>query len=134
GKEMVQNILATRFFNPAVEALLNQEFVSNIQITLAEDMPVGSRGGYYDKSGAIRDMLQNHILQVATLLGMDLPASPDQDDVHANKLAFLKQIDSLTADQTAKQTVRAQYLASEDGEFINYLEENEVAPDSVTET
>lgn len=130
GKEMVQNILATRFFNPAVEALLNQEFVSNIQITLAEDMPVGSRGGYYDKSGAIRDMLQNHILQVATLLGMDLPASPDQDDVHANKLAFLKQIDSLTA----KQTVRAQYLASEDGEFINYLEENEVAPDSVTET
>lgn len=134
GKEMVQNIIATRFFNPAVEALLNQEFISNIQITLAEDMPVGTRGGYYDKSGAIRDMLQNHILQVATLLGMELPDSAEQDDIHASKLAFMKEIDSLSAEQTANQMVRAQYVASEDGEFIDYLSENEVAADSVTET
>ncbi len=134
GKEMVQNILASRFFNPAVENLLNSQYVSNIQITLAEDMPVGSRGGYYDQSGAIRDMFQNHILQVATLVGMELPASPKQDDVHASKLAFMKEIDSFTADQTAKQMVRAQYEASQDGEFIHYLEENEVATDSVTET
>ncbi|RPA63625.1 glucose-6-phosphate dehydrogenase [Aerococcus agrisoli] len=134
GKEMVQNILTTRYFNPVVEAMLNSQYVSNIQITLAEDMPVGTRGGYYDKSGAIRDMFQNHILQVATLLGMELPENLDQDAVHASKLAFMKEIASFTPEQTDKQMVRAQYTASSDGEFINYLDENEVAKDSVTET
>ena len=90
GKEMIQNIFAVRFANVLFEHVWNREFIDNIQITFAESIGVEDRGGYYDKSGALKDMVQNHILQVLSILAMDKPASFSSADVLPEKKKYLK--------------------------------------------
>lgn len=133
GKELVQNILAVRYFNPFIEAIWNHHYIDNIQITLAEDMPIGSRGGYYDQSGAIRDMVQNHILQIMSLVGMTLPEHRSPHSIHEAKIDFLKSIPSYTPEEVSDNIVRGQYH-SKKADIPSYLEEDEVALDSTTES
>lgn len=134
GKEMVLNIIASRFYNPVLEKVWNKDAIENIQITLAEDMPVGSRGGYYDKSGAIRDMFQNHMLQIAAFVGMELPETLEPVAIHKTKREFLEAIPSFTAEQARDNIVRGQYGPSTDDNVVSFRDEAEVADDSDTET
>ncbi|HEB53586.1 MAG TPA: glucose-6-phosphate dehydrogenase, partial [bacterium] len=136
GKETVQNILALRFANGIFEPLWNEKFVDHVQITVAESIGVGSRGGYFEESGVIRDMIQNHLMQVLTLVAMEPPAAMTADAVRDEKVKVLKAIRSFTPDEVDHNTVRAQYTAgSFGGERVNgYKQETDVAPDSRTET
>src|SRR5688572_27290636 len=108
GKETVQNILALRFANTLFEPVWNSHHVDSVQITMAEDVGIGTRAAFYDASGAARDVLQNHLLQLLALVGMEEPTSFDPNDVRAEKLKVLKAI-SLPTD-IAKGSVRGQYL------------------------
>ncbi|MCC5895826.1 MAG: glucose-6-phosphate dehydrogenase [Alkalibacterium sp.] len=135
GKEMVQNILALRFSNRLIENSWNKDSISNIQITLSEDLGVEERGEYYDKSGALRDMVQNHVLQVVSLLTMTKPASFTTDNVRKEKLAILKALkDPVITQDENTEFVRGQYASSEDGATKGYRQEDKVAPDTLTET
>lgn len=132
GKEMVQNVLALRFSNPIIEGIWNKEFISNVQVTLSEELGVEDRGGYYDTSGALRDMVQNHILQVVSLLAMDAPQSFDAQNVREKKVAVLHALKGLTEQDISKKFVRGQYTAS--GDQLGYREEENVDEQSMTET
>ncbi|MGC6488098.1 MAG: glucose-6-phosphate dehydrogenase [Planctomycetota bacterium] len=136
GKETVQNILALRFANGIFEPLWNEKFVDSVQITVAESIGVGTRGGYFEESGIIRDMIQNHLMQVLTLVAMEPPASMTADAVRDEKVKVLKAIRSFDPEEVEFATVRAQYTAgSFGGEDVNgYRDEDGVAADSVTET
>ncbi|MEZ6037063.1 MAG: glucose-6-phosphate dehydrogenase [Planctomycetota bacterium] len=136
GKETVQNILALRFANGIFEPLWNEKFVDHVQITVAEEIGVGSRGGYFEESGVIRDMIQNHLMQVLTLVAMEPPASLTADAVRDEKVKVLQAIRSYAPEEVERSTVRAQYTAgSFAGQDVNgYLQEEGVAKDSVTET
>lgn len=136
GKEMIQNIFAVRFANILFEHVWNREFIDNIQITFAESIGVEDRGGYYDKSGALKDMVQNHILQVLSILAMDKPASFSSTDVLPEKIKVLENL-SLPDEQTiTEQFIRGQYQANHfnQHDFPGYREEASVDPDSKTET
>jgi hypothetical protein len=109
GKETVQNILALRFANGIFEPLWNEKFVDHVQITVAESIGVGSRGGYFEESGIIRDMIQNHLMQVLTLVAMEPPASLTADAVRDEKVKVLKAIRSFRPEEVDAATVRAQY-------------------------
>jgi glucose-6-phosphate 1-dehydrogenase len=136
GKETVQNMLAFRFANYMFEPLWNRNFIDHVQITAAEDIGIGSRAGYYDQSGALRDLVQNHMLQLLTLLCMEPPVSFEADKVRDEKVKVLQAITPYTPEQVSQHTVRAQYtrgiVAGEDAP--GYLEEEGVPPDSTTET
>jgi glucose-6-phosphate 1-dehydrogenase len=134
GKETVQNILALRFANNLFEPVWNSKYVDSVQITMAEDVGIGTRAAFYDASGAARDVLQNHLLQLLALVGMEEPTSFDPNDVRAEKLKVLKAI-SLPHDIT-RDSVRGQYLPGwVAGErAVGYLEEKGVPPESTTET
>lgn len=136
GKETVQNILALRFANGIFEPLWNEKFVDHVQITVAESIGVGTRGGYFEESGVIRDMIQNHLMQVLTLVAMEPPAAITADAVRDEKVKVLKAIGTFSKEQVAQRTVRAQYTGgSFGGQDVNgYKEEEGVAADSVTET
>ena len=136
GKETVQNILALRFANGIFEPLWNEKFVDHVQITVAESIGVGSRGGYFEESGIIRDMIQNHLMQVLTLVAMEPPASLTADAVRDEKVKVLKAIRSFRAEDVDAATVRAQYMrGSFAGEDVKgYREEEGVAAESTTET
>jgi glucose-6-phosphate 1-dehydrogenase len=136
GKETVQNILALRFANGIFEPLWNEKFVDHVQITVAESIGVGTRGAYFEESGIIRDMIQNHLLQVLTLIAMEPPASLTADAVRDEKVKVLRAIKSFTLSEVAESTVRGQYVAAPfGGEFVNgYRDEDGVAKDSRTET
>jgi glucose-6-phosphate 1-dehydrogenase len=136
GKETVQNILALRFANGIFEPLWNEKFVDHVQITVAESIGVGSRGGYFEESGIIRDMIQNHLMQVLTLVAMEPPTALSADAVRDEKVKVLKAIRSFRPDEVDAATVRAQYArGSFGGENVNgYRDEEGVAKDSVTET
>lgn len=135
GKEMVQNLLAMRFSNRLIENSWNKDSISNIQITLSEDLGVEERGEYYDKSGALRDMVQNHVLQVVSLLTMKKPASFTTNNVRKEKLAILKALKDPKVTQDDKtEFVRGQYAPSEDGKTKGYRQEEKVDPDTLTET
>jgi len=136
GKETVQNILALRFANGIFEPLWNEKFVDHVQITVAESIGVGSRGGYFEESGVIRDMIQNHLMQVMTLVAMEPPAAMTADAVRDEKVKVLKAIRTLEPAEVDKATVRAQYTGgSFGGQDVNgYKQEEGVAQDSVTET
>lgn len=134
GKETVQNIWCLRQYNPIIESIWNHDFIDSIQITLSEDLPVGSRGGYYDSNGALLDMFQNHILQVMAFVGMNLPYHFSADALHREKTAFLKSIDSLTIDEVATQVVRGQYGPSENRTMVGYRQEKNISEHSNTET
>jgi len=109
GKETVQNLLALRFGNSLFEPLWRREVIDHVQITVAEDLGVGNRVDYYDGIGALRDMVQNHLLQLLCLVAMEPPSSLDDDAVRDEKLKVLRALQPMTASEARSQTVRAQY-------------------------
>ncbi len=136
GKETVQNILTFRFSNSIFEHLWNRDTVDHVQITVAEKLGVGSRGGYYEESGAMRDMVQNHVLQVLSLIGMEPPVSLEAESVRDEKVKLLKSIRPMSPAEIAKNIVRGQYFAGDvDGDARPaYRSEPKVNPKSNVET
>jgi glucose-6-phosphate 1-dehydrogenase len=136
GKETVQNILMFRFSNSIFERLWNRESVDHVQITVSEKIGVGERGGYYEEAGALRDMVQNHMLQVLSLVAMEPPVSLESEAIRDEKVKLLKSIRPLTSSDVARQIVRGQYVAGEmEGEQRpGYRQEPKVKPDSNVET
>ena len=134
GKETVQNVLALRFANPLINAAWSAEHIESVQITAAETVGVEGRAAYYDTSGALRDMIQNHLLQVLCLVAMEAPDSLEADAVRNAKLAVLNALRPITEASAASETVRAQYTAGViGGENVpGYLEE--LGTPSATET
>lgn len=116
GKETVQNLMAVRFGNMLFEPLWNSQYVDHIQITVAESVGVGGRGEYYDKSGAMRDMMQNHLMQLLCLIAMEPPAKFDPDAVRDEKLKVIRALDPVEP----HHIVRGQYSAAENGEHPSY--------------
>ena len=136
GKETVQNILALRFANGIFEPLWNQHYVDHIQITVAEDIGVGTRGAFYEEAGALRDIVQNHVMQVLCLTAMEPPVTFDAESVREEKVKVLKAVRPIPEDRVEDYAVRGQY---ERGwvfgeEVPGYREEENVDPESVTET
>jgi len=134
GKETVQNLMVLRFANSLFEPLWNRSAIDHIQITVAEHYGVGERAGYYDGSGALRDMVQNHILQLLCLIMMEPPNSIDGDAIRTEKIKVLQALRPITAENVNKDTVRAQYTSGNvEGEKVDgYL--NELGRGSSTET
>ena len=134
GKETVQNILALRFANTMFEPVWNRGYVDHVQITMAEDIGVGGRAGYYDGIGAARDVIQNHLLQLLALIAMEEPVSFDADSLRAEKEKVLSAVQ--LPDDLAMGTARGQYAGGWQGgvEVRGYLEEDGIPPDSRTET
>ncbi|MEO8258753.1 MAG: glucose-6-phosphate dehydrogenase [Acidobacteriota bacterium] len=136
GKETVQNILVLRFANSIFEPLFNQKYIDHVQITVAEEEGVGTRAGYYEQAGALRDMVQNHILQLVALVATEPPRSVAADVVRDEKLEVIQSLRPIAGAAVAAQAIRAQYGAGfEVGAPVpGYLEEKGVAPQSRTET
>jgi len=136
GKETVQNILVLRFANSIFEPLFNQKYIDHVQITVAEEEGVGTRAGYYEQAGALRDMVQNHMLQLLALVAMEPPRSLDADVVRDEKLEVIRSLRPIAGDAIDAQVVRAQYAAGyELGSPVpGYREESGVAPASRTES
>ena len=109
GKETVQNLLALRFANVVFERLWNADVIDHVQITVAETVGVEGRGDYYDQSGALRDMVQNHLLQLLCLLAMEPPSSLDADAVRDEKLKVLRALRPIAPHEVGHVTVRGQY-------------------------
>jgi glucose-6-phosphate 1-dehydrogenase len=136
GKETVQNTMALRFANGLFEPIWNRNFIDYVQITAAEDLGVGTRAEYYDKSGALRDLVQNHMLQLLALLCMEPPVTFSADDVRDEKVKVLHAIHPPTVEEVRHMSVRAQYSSGMIGgqQVPGYLEEQGVPEDSRTET
>jgi glucose-6-phosphate 1-dehydrogenase len=137
GKETVQNILVFRFANGIFEPLWNHKYIDHIQISCAESIGVGSRAAYFDSSGILRDIVQNHLLQVLSLLCIEPPISlTDADSIRNEKVKVLRSIKRYTAADVETHTVRAQYTAGKVGDenAIGYLQEAGVSPESKTDT
>ena len=136
GKPAVQNLMALRFGNALFEPLWRRESIANIQITLAEGLGVGTRGDFYDRTGALRDMIQNHALQLLTMVAMEPPSSNDADAIRDEKLKVLRSLKPFTPETVARDVVRGQYRAGNaEGQAVpGYLEEAKVPADSRCET
>jgi glucose-6-phosphate 1-dehydrogenase len=136
GKETVQNIMMFRFSNSIFERLWNRESIDHVQITVSEALGVGQRGGYYEEAGALRDMVQNHLLQVLSLVAMEPPVSLDAESIRDEKVKLLKSIRTMSPEDVMHQVVRGQYFAGKmDGELrVGYRQETKVKPDSNVET
>ena len=136
GKETVQNLMMFRFSNAIFERLWNRDSIDHIQVTVSESLGVGQRGGYYEEAGALRDMVQNHLLQVLALIAMEPPVSLDAEAIRNEKVKLLKSIRPLTEAEVRRQVVRGQYFAGAvNGEARpGYRQEPKVKPDSDVET
>ncbi len=136
GKPAVQNLMALRFGNALFEPLWRRESIANIQITIAEGIGVGTRGDFYDRTGALRDMVQNHALQLLTMIAMEPPTSDDAFAIRDEKLKVLRALEPFTPERVARDVVRGQYRSGRlDGQLVpGYLEEAKVPPASATET
>ena len=136
GKEAVQNLLALRFANTIFEKSWSSSAIDHIQITVAEDLGVEDRGGYYDETGALRDMVQNHLLQILCLIAMEPPVSIQSESVRDEKLKVLKSLAPFTSDNIAVNSVRAQYHEgiSKGEAACSYLDEEGVDSKNQTET
>lgn len=135
GKEMIQQLQVLRLSNPLLRKIWNKDFISNMQVTLAEDMGVETRGAYYEQSGALRDMVQNHVLQIVSMLFMEEPAEFNSEAIINAKVKALQDLIPITDETIDEKVVRGQYSKTADNPEINdYLSEDEVAADSTVET
>ncbi|MCS4505846.1 glucose-6-phosphate dehydrogenase [Arhodomonas aquaeolei] len=136
GKETVQNLMALRFGNMLFEPLWRREWISDVQITVAEDGGVAGRGAFYDRTGALRDMVQNHLLQLLCIVAMEPPVSLEADAVRDEKLKVLRALEPLQGTDALRNTVRGQYRAGAvDGQPVpGYREESGIPATSTTET
>jgi glucose-6-phosphate 1-dehydrogenase len=136
GKETVQNLMVLRFGNAIFEPLWRAPYIKSVQITVAESVGVGSRAGFYDGAGAMRDMVQNHLLQLLCIVAMEPPISLNADDVRDEKLKVLRSLRKMDLSDIKRDTVRGQYTAgaSEGVAVKGYKDEANVPPDSRTET
>ncbi|MDP2965648.1 MAG: glucose-6-phosphate dehydrogenase [Pelolinea sp.] len=136
GKETVQNILVFRFANGIFEPLWNKNFIDHVQITVSESTDVGTRAGYFDTSGVIRDMFANHLLQLVTLTAMEAPYAFNAESVRDEKMKVLKSLRPLISKVALENTIRGQYDDTKIAEKVlpGYLHEDRVAKNSITET
>ena len=136
GKETVQNIMVTRFSNGFFEPIWNRKYVDRVEITGAEKIGVGDRGGYYDTSGAMRDMIQNHLLQVLAVVAMEPPSVFDSESIRNESVKVLQSLRQIKPAQVSKYVVRGQYTETVVDDVVkkSYLQEKGVNPDSTTET
>lgn len=136
GKDTVQNLLVFRFANSIFEPIWNRNQIDSVRINVAEQVGVEHRAGYYDQSGALRDMFQNHLLQMLTMVAMEPPTSFDGDSVRDEKIKLLRSIRRIDADDVGRTFIRGQYgPGTVQGHSVKgYLQEDGVAPDSHTET
>ncbi|HTQ35947.1 MAG TPA: glucose-6-phosphate dehydrogenase [Steroidobacteraceae bacterium] len=136
GKEAVQNLLALRFGNALFEPLWRRGRIRHVQITVAETLGVETRGGFYDQTGALRDMVQNHLLQLLCIIAMEPPATGDADAMRDEKLKVLRALRPIAGEDVQARTVRGQYKAGAVGgrPVAGYLDETGVPPGSTTET
>lgn len=136
GKQSVQNLSVFRFANTLIEPIWNRNYVDHVQITVAEELGIGSRAGYFDKAGTLRDMLQNHLMQMLTVVAMEPPASLDADALRDEKVKVLRSIRPLSPEDVDSGVVRGQYGPGVvGGEAVpGYTSERDVDPDSATET
>ncbi|WP_199288482.1 glucose-6-phosphate dehydrogenase [Hyphomonas pacifica] len=136
GKETVQNLMVLRFGNMLFEPLWSRNYIDHVQITVAENLGLEGRADYYDKSGALRDMVQNHLLQLLCLTAMEAPNHLDDDDVRTEKIKVLNALVPITGDAAKRQTVRGQYKAGVQGDkpVKGYLDELSSDEESSTET
>ncbi|ASK26506.1 glucose-6-phosphate dehydrogenase [Neisseria chenwenguii] len=132
GKESLQNLLALRFANVMFEPLWNNKYIKSVQLTIAEQLGVEERGEFYDITGALRDMIQNHLMQMLCMTAMEAPASLDADDVRDEKVKVIKSLKPLTVESVNENVVRGQYTAA--AGMNGYLEELNVPAGSFTET
>jgi glucose-6-phosphate 1-dehydrogenase len=136
GKETVQNLLVFRFANTLIEPLWNRNFIDHVQITVAENIGIGTRADYYDHSGALRDMLQNHLMQLLTVVAMEPPPCMEADALRDEKVKVLRSIRPIPKNAVHAHAFRAQYIAGYAGGDLvpGYQQEPGVEPDTVTET
>ncbi|MBV8295739.1 MAG: glucose-6-phosphate dehydrogenase [Acidimicrobiia bacterium] len=136
GKETVQNVLALRFANAIFEPVWNRRYVDHVQITVAESLGVEHRGSFYEQAGALRDIVQNHVMQVLSMTLMEPPVTFDADGIRDEKVKALKAVEVLTPEKVKTQVVRAQYARGWVGgeEVVGYRDEEGVDPHSTTET
>ena len=136
GKDTVQNILVFRFGNTMFEPVWNRNYVDYVEITAAETGGVGTRAGYYEEAGALRDMVANHLLQLLTLTAMEPPVAFDADSVREEKVQVLRSIRRLKPEQIAERTVRGQYGPGEieEEKVVGYKDEEGVKKETATET
>ena len=136
GKDTVQNILAFRFANSLMEPLWNRRYIDHVQITVAEEVGVEHRGGYYEKSGALRDMIQNHLMQLLCYIAMESPVSFDADEIRNKKVDVLRAIRPIRSEHVHEHAVRGQYDAGwfRGTQVPAYRSEQDVSPESRTET
>lgn len=136
GKETVQNIMVTRFSNGFFEPIWNRKYVDRVEITASERIGVGSRGGYYDTSGAMRDMIQNHLLQVLAVIAMEPPVVFDSDAIRNETVKVLQALRPIKGNDIPLNVIRGQYISGQVNEKVQngYRQEQGVAPNSKTET
>jgi len=136
GKETVQNVLALRFANAVFEPIWNRRYIEQVQITVAESLGVEHRGGFYERAGALRDIVQNHVMQVLALTLMEAPTGMDAQQIRDEKVKLLRAIAIPTPDEAVDRAVRGQYAAGvvEQEPVAAYRQEEAVSPESTTET